>query len=152
MKKIIVMLSFFATALAHTASSQTLENRPVPAKKITLQDALISGIKTKDGSNTVQVPNGKGTLTFVRRGEKFSNVVFKDAAGKVIRLTPQNGSTGNLPQTCKYKLPDACFGSDTYNVFMCICRPNEFADANDPVTIGLLLPAVQRVREAAATR
>jgi hypothetical protein len=110
---------------------------------------MISSVVLKDGANTVDVP-GRGTLKFTKRGDKFSNVVFTDVAGKTIRMAPSNGSTGAAPKLpCKYKLPDACFGSGSQGA-MCICRPTDIASGpNDPYSIGLLLPAVQAAREAA---
>ena len=151
MKKVIVILSVFAFVVAGKVSAQISAPTPEPTK-YTLEDCMISGITMKEGVNRIPVPNGRGTLQLMKTGDKFSDVVYTDAAGKTTRLAPNNGSTGNLPKTpCKYKLPDACFGSAGQNAALCICRPAELANGpTDPYSIGLLLPAVQKVREAAA--
>ena len=153
MKKVIVILSVILFAVAGSVSAQLTAGTPEPSTyKVTMTDVLISSITMKEGTNRIPVPNGRGTLTLVKRGETFSDVVYTDAAGKSTRLAPNNGATENLPKTpCKYKIPDACFGSASQNVAMCMCRPTDLASGpNDPYSIGLLLPAVQKVREAAA--
>ena len=149
MKKVIVILSAFILAVSGNVSAQISNPVPEPTR-YTLEDCMISGIVMKEGSNTIPVPNGRGTLKLVKRGDKFSDVVYTDAAGKSTRLAPNNGSTEHLPKTpCKYKLPDACFGAGSQNVFLCMCRPTDLSNGSDPYSIGLLLPAVQAAREAA---
>lgn len=117
---------------------------------VTMEDVLISSVKPKEGSNTVPVPNGRGTIRFVKRGDKISDVVFTDAAGKATRLNPVQPGTNGAPQpSCKFPIPDACFGTADKNIGMCMCKPTNLSSGNEEVNIGLLLPAVQKVREAA---
>ena len=151
MKKVIVSLSVFVCAFTANVSAQVSAGTTDPSTlKVTMSDLLISSITLKEGTNTVPVPGGKGTIQLVKRGDKFSNVVYTDAAGKAIRLAPQNGSNENLPKPdCPYKIPDACFGAPTLNVAMCMCRPTNVAGSSDPYTVSLILPAVQSAREAA---
>ena len=116
-----------------------------------LENVLISSVKPKEGNNTVPVPNGRGTIKFVKRGDKISDVVFTDAAGKSTRLNPaQPGTNGAPSPSCKFPIPDACFGTADKNIGMCMCKPTNLSNGNEEVNIGLLLPAVQKVREAAA--
>jgi hypothetical protein len=120
------------------------------AMQVTMKDIMISSVKPKEGNNTVQVPDGMGTIKFVKRGEKISDVIFTDAAGKTTRLVPvQPGTNGAPKPSCKFPIPDACFGTADKNIGMCMCKPTNISNGNDEVTIGLLLPAVQKVREAA---
>jgi hypothetical protein len=137
MKQLFFAVAFFAVAGLSKLNAQT---------SYTLENVLISSIKINDGSNTVQVPGGRGTLKFTKRGETFTNVVYIDAAGKESPLRP---STGNAPKPeCKYPIPSACYSiPNNQNIGMCICRPNEVSAGN--YNISLLLPAVQAAREAA---
>jgi hypothetical protein len=142
MKKVVVIFTLIVIAFAGKVSAQT----------ITLENVMISSLKLKEGANTVQIPNGRGTIRFVKRGESFSNVIFQDAAGKVERLNPNDGSTeGNPTPLCKCPLPDACFATANKNVGMCMCKACDLTIGEpESWAIGLLLPAVQKVREAAA--
>lgn len=121
------------------------------AMQVTMKDIMISSVKPNEGNNTVQVPDGMGTIKFVKRGEKISDVIFTDAAGKATRLVPvQPGTNGAPKPSCKYPLPDACFATSDKNIGMCMCKPTNLSNGKEEYTIGLLLPAVQKVREAAA--
>ncbi len=107
------------------------------------------GATNASGAQTVQVPNGKGMLKFEKSGNKFTNVIFIDAAGKTHRMVPAQPGTNGAPQpSCKYPLPDACFATADKNIGMCMCKPTDL-NSNSPYTVTLLLPAVQKVREAA---
>jgi hypothetical protein len=152
MKKVIVILSVFMLAVAGKVSAQ-IGTTATQTSKITLEECLISGVTLREGINRVPVPNGRGTIQITKTGDRFSDAVYTDAAGKATRLAPNNSSTENLPKTpCKNKLPDACFGSASLNAVMCLCRPTNLsaAGSGDPteILIGLLLPAVQKIREA----
>jgi hypothetical protein len=143
MKKVIVVLTLIVVALiGNNASAQGYE----------LENVLISSLKMKEGANTVQIPNGRGTIRFVKRGQSFSNVIFQDAAGKIERLNPNDGTTEGAPTPiCKCPLPDACFATANKNIGLCMCKACDLTIGEpDSWSIGLLLPAVQKVREAAA--
>ncbi|NBA87755.1 hypothetical protein GVN16_18445 [Emticicia sp. CRIBPO] len=143
MKKVIVVLTLIVVALiGNNASAQGYE----------LENVLISSLKMKEGANTVQIPNGRGTIRFVKRGQSFSNVIFQDAAGKIERLNPNDGTTEGAPTpVCKCPLPDACFATANKNIGLCMCKACDLTIGEpDSWSIGLLLPAVQKVREAAA--
>jgi hypothetical protein len=151
MKKVIVILSVFVLAISGKVSAQIGATAP-QTSKTTLEESLISGVTLREGVNRIPVPNGRGTIQITKRGDRFSDVVYTDAAGKATRLAPNSGSAENLPKTpCKNKLPDACFGSASLNAVMCLCRPTNLSAAGggDPteILIGLLLPAVQKIRE-----
>jgi hypothetical protein len=110
MKKVIVSVALFVFAFAANVTAQISAGKQDPAKlEVTMQDVLISSITLREGSNTIPVPDGRGTIKLVKRGDKFSDVVYTDAAGKAIRLAPNNGATGNLPKTpCKMQLACCC--------------------------------------------
>ncbi|NBA87754.1 hypothetical protein GVN16_18440 [Emticicia sp. CRIBPO] len=113
MKKVIVVLTLIVFAFAGKVSAQRYE----------FEDVIISSVKLKEGANTVQIPNGKGTVRFVKRGESFSNVVIQDAAGKIQRLNPNDGTTEGAPTpVCKCPLPDACFATADKNIGLCMCK------------------------------
>ncbi|GGD53599.1 hypothetical protein GCM10011514_17170 [Emticicia aquatilis] len=141
MKKTIVVFALLLVAFVGKVSAQRYE----------LENVLISSVKMTEGTNTVQIPNGRGTIRFVKRGETFSNVIFQDAAGKIERLSPSDGSVEGAPTIpCKCPVPDACFGTANKNIGMCMCKPCDLSNGQNEWNIGLLLPAVQKVREAAS--
>ena len=141
MKKIFLVCTVFMFALAGSVSAQ-------PNKEITIE-SFSWGATNATGAQTVDVPNRKGKLKFVKNGNKFTNVVFIDAAGKSHRMTPtQSGTNGAPTPSCKYPLPDACFATADKNIGMCMCKPTDLS-ANSPYTVTLLLPAVQAARQAA---
>src|SRR5688500_13256568 len=110
------------------------------------------GPTSASDAQTITVPGGKGTMTIDKPGDRFTNVVYTDAAGKQFRLAPvRSGTAGAPPPTCKTPLPDACFGTANKNVFMCICKPSDFAgNSGGEYSIAILVPAINKVREAAA--
>jgi hypothetical protein len=139
MKKVIVTLSMFLLAFTTNVSA-----RPI---YMNYDNLVIKGDATEA---TIIIPDGRGTIKMVKKGDTFSDVVYTDAAGKTTRLIAANSSTGNLPKpACKYPLPDACFGSADKSIGMCICRPTNIAGTSNPYTVSLILPAVQSAREAA---
>jgi hypothetical protein len=141
MKKILLAVVVFAFAMVGRTNAQAVE----------LENVMITSVKPADGSNTVRVPNGRGVIKFVKRGDKISDVVFIDAAGKQTRLAPVKPGTNGAPQpSCKFPIPDACFGTPNKNIGMCMCKPTDLSSGGGEVNIGLLLPAVQKVRDAAA--
>lgn len=153
MKKVTLILTVFVFTLAFNASAQLSAGKPKPTPiRYELENVMVSSMK--EGSNSVPVPNGRGTLNLQKRGEKIVAVVYTDASGKSIRLTPQQPGTGGAPKPeCKFPLPDACFGNPVENIGLCICRPTNLSngDGGDPtaILIALLVPAVQKIREAA---
>jgi hypothetical protein len=158
MKKIFLVCTVFMFAMAGNVSAQVREllifnQSGVKDKKKEKQIEIESfswGMSNASGAQTVQVPNGKGTLKFDKSGNKFTNVIFIDAAGKTHRMVPAQPGTNGAPQpSCKYPLPDACFGTADKNIGMCMCKPTDL-NSNSPYTVTMLLPAVQKVREAAA--
>lgn len=140
MKKVSLILSMLVLATSVNLMAQGVG-------KVSLQDFHFKPI---EGKNTVRVPNDNGTLTFVKRGDRFSDVVYTDAAGKATRLAPMQPGTGGAPKPpCKYPIPDACFGiPNNQSIGMCICKPTDLSSGED-LNISLLLPAVQAAREAA---
>jgi hypothetical protein len=122
MKKVIVVLALFVFAFAGKVSAQ----------RVTFGDLVISSVKLKEGANTVQLPNGHGTIRLIKRGEAFSNVVFQDAAGKIVRLNPNDGTTEGAPTpVCKCPLPDACFATADKNIGMCMCKPCDLSNGDN---------------------
>jgi hypothetical protein len=146
MKKIILIT--VVAAIACCSRVQAQDN----THKETIEIASWSLGATPNGPQTVPVPGNKGTLKFNKQGEKFSNVVFVDAAGKTHRLQPASPSTaGGTTTPCKFPIPDACFATANKNIGMCMCKPTDLTtNSGNGITITLLLPAVQKVRDAAA--
>ena len=145
MKKILLVGLSFMFAMAARVNAQ-------PDNKGQIEINSYSwGVSLVEGTQTIQVPGGKGTVGIDKRGSKLLNVVYTDAAGKAFRLIPTKPGTGGAPQpACKYPLPDACFGTADKNIGMCICKPTDISNGGSgEYLIGLLLPAVQKVREAA---
>lgn len=138
MKKVSLILSLFLFVATSSLYAQAYK----------LHNVMVSSLKLSDGKNTVRLPDGNGSLELVKRGDRFSDVVFTDAAGKTTRLAPIPAGTGQLPKpACKFPIPDACFGIPNANeIGMCICRPTDLTTGED-YSISLLLPAVQKVRD-----
>ena len=157
MKKI--MLGFAVILFATTtrlAAQNTVGTTPETGKDKNNKEIQIEsfswGATSATGAQTVVVPGGKGTLKFEKNGDRFTNVMYFDAAGKSYRLQTTPAGTGGAPNpSCKFPLPDACFGTADKNIGMCICKPTDLAgNTGGEYSINLLLPAVQKVREAAA--
>lgn len=128
MKKVIVIFTLIIFAFAGKVAAQGYE----------LENVLVSSLRLKEGANTVQLPNGKGTVRFVKRGETFSNVIFQDAAGKIVRLNPNDGSTEGAPTpTCKCPLPDACFATADKNIGLCMCKPCDLSNGDSGWSLAL---------------
>lgn len=142
MKKVSVILSMLVLATSASLMAQT-------TGKATRQDF---SVKMSDGKNTLRVPDGKGTIELTKRGDRFTDVVYTDAAGKSTRLVPIRPGTGYAPKPdCKFPIPDACYGiPNNQSIGMCICRPTDIKSGED-YSIGLLLPAIQKAREAGAS-
>jgi hypothetical protein len=142
MKKVIVVLSFLVVVIANQVLAQG-------AGKASFQDFHFTA-RLSEGLNTVQVPNGKGVIRVIKRGDTFLNMTYQDVAGKIERLTPNDGSSDGAPTPqCKCPMPDACYATANKNIGLCMCKPCEVS-ADGEYNIALLLPAIQKIREAAA--
>jgi hypothetical protein len=144
MKKMFLAGLLFTFAMATQVNAQS-------NKEIGIE-SFQWGATSASGAQTITVPGGKGTVKFDKTGDRFTNVVYTDASGKQFRLAPvRPGTAGAPPPTCKTPLPDACFGTANKNVYMCICKPTDFAgNSGGEYSIAILVPAINKVREAAA--
>ena len=128
MKKIIIAFSLFAFAITGNSFAQT------GGVRVAVEYLNLSAEKIKEGINTV-TKTGQGTLTFIKKGDSFSEVMYKDAAGVSTRLIPTPAGTGGAPNPeCKTKLPDACFGTANKSIGMCICRPGKISKGGYTLT------------------
>lgn len=146
MKKVIAV--FAVIACVFTMNQAKAQG----AGKVIFQDIHFVA-KVVEGSNTVPIPNGLGTLRFVLRGGQIGNVTHQDATGKITRLSDtEPGSTENNPTPnpeCKWE--EHCVYNKEQGTAVCFCTPDVIkSNEPTPVGIGMLLPAVQKVREAAA--
>jgi hypothetical protein len=116
MKKIIIALSLFVFAITANSFAQT------GGVQVATGDVNFSAGKMKEGVNTI-TKVGQGTLQFVKKGNSFSEVTFKNEAGIITKLISTPAGTGGTPNlTNKTKSPDACFGTANKTVGMCITR------------------------------
>jgi hypothetical protein len=155
MKKIILYTSAFASLLLTGALAQGTEqaiNISLPTIDLKVQKlnfktvysqlksepVIISGVTMREGTNTITVPKGRGTLTFMKRNEFFSNVIFTDAAGKTSRLVPIIGASSALKPTCQFPIPEASFG--TTGIGLSICRASVTPGNSGLFKVSLLLP------------
>lgn len=163
MRKLFVMSAIFLFALAGKTFAKTGNiiaigspdtTKPKPSgdkpKDIAMELPSWSFGMSNTGAQTVRLPDGRGILKFTKTGDRLSNVVFTDAAGKVHNLQPSRPGTNGAPQpSCKYPLPDACFSTQDKNIGLCMCKPADITNHPDGYVIAMLLPAIQKVREAA---
>jgi hypothetical protein len=116
MKKFIVAITLFVFAIAGNIFAQTGGTR--------VNEGVLNfnAGKMKEGVNTI-TKAGQGTLQFVKKGESFSEVIFKDEAGCTTRLVPTPAGTGGTPNLeNKSTLPDTCFGTANKSVGMCVTK------------------------------
>ncbi|RPE12383.1 hypothetical protein EGT74_02195 [Chitinophaga lutea] len=147
MKKVLILAVLFVTAIAAKAQ-KTSGPAPTSSMKVRFTDLLVSSIKLTEGTNTVRLPGHHGSIQLVKRGDSFSDVVFTDVNGRETRLVPNDGTSGAAEPDCDCPLPDACFSfPDSQQYGMCICKACDVKDNDDIYSIGLLLPAVQKVRD-----
>ncbi|MFN8354329.1 MAG: hypothetical protein U0Y10_07785 [Spirosomataceae bacterium] len=120
------------------------------AGKVSYQDLHLTA-RVVEGSNAVPLPDGQGTLRFMVRGGQISNVMHQDATGKITRLgETEPGPTGSNPNPnpdCKWQ--ERCVYNHEKGTAVCFCTP-DVIKSNDPVSVALLLPAIQKVRDAAS--
>ena len=161
MKQIILCTSVLISLLSTPAFSQDVGNaihihlpmhnwkvqQPKYEKgdmQIKSEQVIIYRVTMREGTNTITVTGGRGTLTFMKKNEFFSNVLFTDAAGKTSRLVPNNGNAGIPKPVCQFPIQDASFG--TGGIGLSICRASGTSGLSGPFTVSLLLPAMQKIR------
>jgi len=139
MKKLIVVftLAAFGTTTNAVAQSERLSlygtRTTAMSGHNTWTGPVVLTTDLKQGQNTVFVKELSGTLILAKSGDTFSNVIYKDASGKSISLTPTRGGTNGAPKPeCKSKLPDACFSSADKNIGICICKSDDLSAAGHP--------------------
>jgi hypothetical protein len=116
MKKIIVAFSLFVFAITNNSFAQN------GGVQVALGDVNFSAGKMKEGVNTV-TKAGQGTLQFVKKGNSFSEVIFKDESGTTTTLIPTPAGTGGTPNLeNKTKSTDACFGTANKSYGVCATR------------------------------
>lgn len=148
MKKLIVVVTVCVFAVTGKVSAQgslaTLHSNPSTS-------ILLPSVKLKEGDNTVPVRRN-GRLSIALRLGVVTKVEFIDSLGVRTLLNPTRGTANGAPKPeCKTKLPDVCFSSPDKNIGLCICKPGDLSNGEEQTyLIGMLLPAVQKVREAAA--
>ncbi len=143
MKKILFICSLFIMTMTTKLIAQPNSDGVVDGADYQIWSW---GTAAATGTQTVQVPGGKGSIKFVKQGEKFSNVIFTDAAGKTHRLQPSKPGTPGAPKaSCKYPLPDACFATADKSIGMCICKPTDLNNSSGgDYSIGIMLPQIKR--------
>lgn len=97
----------------------------------------ISSLKLTEGKNIVRIPDGSGSFEFVKRGDTFSEVVFRSSkvANNLKQIALAKNTNGKLPTPCQYPIPDACFGiPNSSEVAMCFCKPTNLSGGEYTVT------------------
>lgn len=142
MKKTFFITAMFVLAFVAGSFAQSAPTGRTEAGKTTIKEFTV---KLTDGNNSIAVPDGKGTIKFVKRGDKITDVVYTDAAGKSSRM---QSSTIPGAKPCKCPIPDACYSiPNNQSIGMCICKACDLSSGEHIVT--LWLPAIQKVRDAA---
>jgi hypothetical protein len=136
MKKITAIFAVLILATTIKVSAQALV-----ARLTTTGNQLIYSVQgIKEGLNTITLPDGKGTVTFVKSGNSYRGVTYIGTLS--VKLEPTAGGTNGAPKPeCKTKLPDACFSSSDKSIGLCICKPATISsDGNDIYTVRLKMP------------
>jgi hypothetical protein len=142
MKKFVLFYSLLLLTVAGSVNAQNRTSSSKPQGKVTYQD-----FHFVNGTNTIQLASGAILTCRKTGGDAFSDVVYKDSAGKTFQLVQSTSGAGVAPQpSCKYPLPDACFATADKSIGMCICKPTDLSGGT--YSVALLLPAVQAAREA----
>jgi hypothetical protein len=116
MKKIILVFTVFVFAITGNIFAQT------GGMHVAGGDLNFNAGKIKEGVNTL-TKEGQGTLQFVKKGNSFSEVTFKDEGGNTTRLIPTPAGTGGAPNLVnKTKSPDICFGTANKAVGLCVTK------------------------------
>lgn len=138
MKKVFVIAVMFILAFATHSMAQTGSAGSREAAKPVVKEIAQ---KLVDGNNSVTIPDGQGTIKFTKRGDKITDVVYTDAAGKTSRM---QASQVVGPKPCKCPIPDACYSiPNNQSIGMCICKACDLSSGNHVVTVWL--PAVQKI-------
>ena len=96
---------------------------------------IIPCIAMQEGTNTINVQGNKGTITLLKKGIVFSNVIYTNTTGNTFRLMP--GPCEKV--ACAFPVPYACFGNEQ-TARIIICRDGNRSDSRI-FTLTLLLPA-----------
>jgi len=111
MKKILVLSVITAFTLINQVQAQKAKKIPLrspdepifffqmsPAGGATAQKAelVFKTVKIENGAHSIPVPQLKGTLSFVKKGDSYSGLVFTDSKGKT---TPAKLSGTTARQT-----------------------------------------------------
>jgi len=116
MKKIILVFTLFVFAIAGNSFAQT------GGVHVAGGDINFTAGKMKEGVNSI-TKAGQGTLQFVKKGNSFSEVIFKDESGATTRLIPTPAGTGGAPNLeNKTKSTDACFGTANKSFGLCATK------------------------------
>jgi len=146
MTKIILIAVAFAFSFTGFTNNYRMESICNQMLDIESLDAvppapiIISNIFMQEGTNTISVKANKGTITLLKKGDFFSNVIFTDNAGNTFRLMPKPGGS----TTCAFPVPGACFGNDETAVIN-ICRQTNTAAHTGPFSI-TIVPAIKKTK------
>jgi hypothetical protein len=146
MKKVIVVI---ALVFAFVAVNFNQASAQVTNGKAALLDVPLTNVQLANGNNAVPLPKGQGTLRFMYVNGQILNVMHQDAAGRIVRLPESTEGCPNTPN-CPGKKQECMKNTETGSAAK-FCMPTDLTDVpREGIEIGLLLPAIQRVREAAA--
>jgi hypothetical protein len=159
MKKSILILSTLVVALSTTVSANKSTGTSTSLQGVYMSYSMLLPIYMKyddlrvkgDATNAiVEIPKGMGTVKFQKSGDKFSDVVYVDAAGNTTRLVPVTAFRSNAGKlNCRKAGSNTLFESTDGSICMCITKSPVVAGASAPLTVSLALPVVQSTREGA---
>ena len=142
---ILVMFIISAKSVGQTPAglkqiifSMIVTDTRAPVSSLTEQ-VFLTGLAMQEGTNTISLKGGKGTLTLLKKGDMFSNVIYTDATGKTSRLLPKQG----LKPLCAYPIPESGFGTEQ-TALLFVCWTSPAAGPAGPYNITVVLPGVLR--------
>jgi len=131
MKKSIIAFTVFVLAVSGNSIAQT------GGMHVAAGDLNFSAAKMKEGSNSVIIKEGKGVLQFVKKGDTYAEVIYKNEAGKSTRLSPSSsGVNGTARPLCNTR-PAASFTNTDKTIGLCICSIDQPGAGGYIITLDL---------------
>ncbi len=158
MKKIIAIAAMFIPGLTNnvTAHVPTIRLSIPAASRAPFLPIYMNyeGLSVAvDGTTaTAKIPDGLGSIKMLNRGDGYTQVVYIDAAGRSTNLLTVTSFKGRgTKPICKTGQSNSMYSSTDGSINMILCKAAVVADGSTPLTLSIVLPAIQTIREPATS-